>query len=892
MFRTHHYTGRIGDTHVVPEIGPINQGFKRGLAPNELRKGKPRTQELRLYGVKTCRGQRYRYQTSLKLLICKGLFANYGRVTVSRSDGASGGSHGGRGGERSGSSNPIYGDFTDPGDPGSGGGTIWLGEAAGNGGGLIRIVAQTLNLEGVIRVDGGIGALAGAGGGSGGGLRIDVGTLAGNGQITAGGGIGRSRPGRFGGGGGWGRIAVYYQSAPTFNFAGISAAGGAGSAAPNGQDGTVFLQQQTFVGWAPVGMDPPILRVEARPIRSLVPNSFPVHSAATRSDGKYLKVPVLKKEVAEIQSPFSPTEGIERKTYRALTLPAVVSGPKNRYLEMAANNAGADGDFDPIYTYDLNGNRVAMIDPTGLTIYTYNALNRLTSITNPSGQTTTFTYDALSRRTSMTHDNGVETTYSYDVASQLLSLVHQLGATTINSFIYTYDDVGNRLSKTDNNGTAEYTYDALNRLVEAVNPLPSNPLESFTYDEVGNRVDSNQNGLSTFNVANQLNEDPDFTYAYDANGNQIQKMDKTTLLSTQFEYNAENQLIRVVREDGSVVTYKYDGLGRRIAKDVDGVVTGYIYDKEDILLELDGSNNIVARYTHGPGIDEPLIMERDLDSSGTFGASEKFSYQADGLGSVIELTDASGIVARTYVYDSFGQIVDQVGTLLNPYTYTGREFDEESGLYYYRERYYEPRTGRFLQTDPARGILRIPTTQNPYLYVGNNPIIRTDPSGQFLVTASTIIVSGRIGGTLGAVNAALTGQDPFVGAALGAGAGITITIATAALAGSAVVTAIGVTGTVFVGALTGAALGGLADWSLQVETNLVKGKSAFADISGSSIALSALTGSVAGVFGLAGLPAVTSILPAASDFLLRFLGQPTPGLSAGLACPVPGLSSP
>ena len=407
-----------------------------------------------------------------------------------------------------------------------------------------------------------------------------------------------------------------------------------------------------------------------------------------------------------------------------MTLPSVVSGPKTRYLEMAANNAAAEGDFDPIYTSDLNGNRVLMIDPTGLTTYTYDALNRLTSITNPSGQTTTFIYDTLSRRTSMTHDNGVVTTYTYDVASQLLSLVHQLGATTINSFTYTYDDVGNRTSKMDNNGTADYTYDALNRLVEAMNPLPSNPLESFTYDDVGNRVDSNQNGISTFNVANQLSEDAEFTYTYDANGNQIQRTDKATLLSTQFEYDAENQLIRVVREDGSIGNYEYDGLGRRIKKDVAGVITRYIYDNEDILLELDETNTIVARYTHGPGIDEPLIIERDLDASGTFEASEKFFYQVDGLGSVTELTDSTGLVARAYAYDSFGKIILQSGTLLNPYTYTGRELDEETGFYFYRARYYDPQAGRFISEDP------FPSGMNFYIYVENNPINFVDPSGE------------------------------------------------------------------------------------------------------------------------------------------------------------------
>jgi len=91
------------------------------------------------------------------------------------------------------------------------------------------------------------------------------------------------------------------------------------------------------------------------------------------------------------------------------------------------------------------------------------------------------------------------------------------------------------------------------------------------------------------------------------NGNLTQKTNKTTSAFTLYEYDAEDKLFRVVREDGSIVNYKYDGFGRRIEKEVDSVVTQYIYDNEDILLELDGSNNIVARYTHGLGIDEPLI---------------------------------------------------------------------------------------------------------------------------------------------------------------------------------------------------------------------------------------------------------------------------------------------
>ena len=128
-------------------------------------------------------------------------------------------------------------------------------------------------------------------------------------------------------------------------------------------------------------------------------------------------------------------------------------------------------------------------------------------------------------------------------------------------------------------------------------------------------------------------------------------------------------------------TYRYDGLGRRIEKVANGQTTRYIYDGEDILLEYDGANVLQARYTHGPGIDEPIAVTK---------GSATYFYHQDGLGTVTDLTNATGATAKSYAYDAYGNILESPGALEQPYTYTGREFDSESGLYYYRAWYYDP----------------------------------------------------------------------------------------------------------------------------------------------------------------------------------------------------------
>jgi RHS repeat-associated protein len=300
----------------------------------------------------------------------------------------------------------------------------------------------------------------------------------------------------------------------------------------------------------------------------------------------------------------------------------------------------------------------------------------------------------------------------YDPASQVTNILHQLTASSsqINKADYLYNGVGNRTSLTDKRGAQTFGYDNLDQLTSASHPMLATP-QSFAYDPVGNRT----TGGTVVNAGNQLTADTNHTYQYDDNGNLVRKTLLATGSYTQYTYDAENRLTQV--EDfvagnptpAFTSTYRYDGLGRRIEKVANGQTRRYVYDFEDILLEYDGANTLLARYTHGPRIDEPIAVTR---------GSSTYFYHADALGSVSELTDSGGAVAKSYIYDSFGSVLDQSGTVENSYTYAGRELDSESGLYYFRTRYYDPRIGRFLRKDPVGLIAGV----NLYAFVGNNPV--------------------------------------------------------------------------------------------------------------------------------------------------------------------------
>jgi RHS repeat-associated protein len=376
--------------------------------------------------------------------------------------------------------------------------------------------------------------------------------------------------------------------------------------------------------------------------------------------------------------------------------------------------------FTTAYSYDAASNRTGFTDPeSGSSTYAYDTLNRLQTLTPPSAISSGnfgLGYDALSRRTSLTRPNSVNTSYSYDNLSRLLSVTHAKSGTTLDGASYTVDNAGNRTAKTDQRAsvTSNYTYDAIYELTQVTQS--STTTESYSFDPVGNRTASL--GVSTYtnNSSNELTSTSSASYTYDNNGNTLTKVVGSN--TTQYFWDYENRMSSVTLPgSGGTVSFKYDPFGRRIYKSSSSGTSVFAYDGDNLVEETNSSGTAIARYSQGLNIDEPLAMLRSSTTS---------FYQADGLGSITSLSNTTGSLAQTYTFDSFGNQTASSGSLTNPFQYTARESDPETGLYYYRARYYDPTAGRFLTEDPLEFGGSGP---NFYTYVFNSAINLLDPTG-------------------------------------------------------------------------------------------------------------------------------------------------------------------
>ncbi|MDD4910184.1 MAG: DUF4329 domain-containing protein [Candidatus Omnitrophica bacterium] len=375
------------------------------------------------------------------------------------------------------------------------------------------------------------------------------------------------------------------------------------------------------------------------------------------------------------------------------------------------------GNKSVFYEYDANSNRTKLTYPDNTYItYIYDELNRLTNVVAPfmgqSGAVASYTYDPLSRRTRLDYPNNTYSLYDYDPASRLTTLTN-VSNSIPNPYSYTYDNAGNRLTMQTEQGDHSYEYDKTYQLTAVNYPDGFAFFDTaYDYDETGNRTTN-----YTTNNLNQYTKVGTTNYAYDANGNLANDG------SFAYAYDYENRLIsasslRPATNLGGEAIYTYDPFGRRTSKTVDGKTTNFLYDGDQIIAEYDDQGNPTKKYIYGPGIDEPICM------IGSGGLNLRCYYHFDGFGSVTALTDSSGSTVESYTYDAYGK-PSTASSIGNPYMFTGREYDLETGLYYYRARHYSPMLGRFLQRDPFDYM----DGSNLYKYVRNNPVNLLDPWG-------------------------------------------------------------------------------------------------------------------------------------------------------------------
>jgi RHS repeat-associated protein len=402
------------------------------------------------------------------------------------------------------------------------------------------------------------------------------------------------------------------------------------------------------------------------------------------------------------------------------------------------------------YEYDPVGNRTTMTGPDDIAnAYTYTLINQVASITDVYNNATNYYYDDGGRLTLRTYGNGTKAEFSYDEANRLTLLANKKSDDSVlSSFTYEVDKTGNRTKRTTAGSamTAQalkYTYDNIYEITEVYQLEPTTEtLETFSYDDVGNRTTDSDYSNYSYNSNNQLTSYDSITFDYDKNGN-LTKKTESGVGDTVYTFDYENKITRIDYPDATYSTYKYDALARRIEKrDRNANISRYVYDGQNFVAEYDGSNNLVASYVQSLGIDRPIS---------TYRSGEMYWYHSDALGSIYQMTDSNETVARSYDYSAFGKIVSETGSLVNPFTYTAREWDTDSGLYYYRARYYDSSIGRFLSRDPfvhptgggapARpntafrilvgdaGLLKAAGTDRPYIYVMSNPVNHADPLG-------------------------------------------------------------------------------------------------------------------------------------------------------------------
>lgn len=399
------------------------------------------------------------------------------------------------------------------------------------------------------------------------------------------------------------------------------------------------------------------------------------------------------------------------------------------------------------YAYDLVGNRKSLTTQDGkTTLYGYDGLNRLTGLSSPAGSVA-YVYDKTGLVLQQTSSNGTVTSTTYDAASRPKRITLSKGVVTLNLTEYNYDINGNRTQERINRpGGAQvttYSFDAADRLTQTVLTAGADTTTtSWTYDAADNRLTENTvktgsgagsvNRSYIYDSRNQLKQISDSvagttTLTYDPQGNLKQKTQGAN--NTNFVWSARDLITEISRNGTVLGQYTSDHMGLRVSKEALDPLNPAApprrlntqWDEQQAVQDRDSSGTVIARYDFAGRHPVALWSAENGNQH----------LHADALGSIVATTNPSGAVQSETLYDAWGNPTTKAGASANKFAYTGHQADAETGLYYFKARYYDPEIGRFISQDPADGQDGKPASYHRYLYAYGNPTVYIDPTGMY-----------------------------------------------------------------------------------------------------------------------------------------------------------------
>lgn len=455
------------------------------------------------------------------------------------------------------------------------------------------------------------------------------------------------------------------------------------------------------------------------------------------------------------------------------------------------------------YTYDVYGRQTSISSGTDYRVnYTYDEYGYLDKVLDGArgdALLTDYDYDTNGYLVKETRGNGTYTVYGYSTVGYLTEKsTYSAEGTALSSFLYTYDMAGQVAEMTTLDGTWTYGYDLAGQLTSAVFAAAAgshlaDQSYAYTYDAAGNRITAEINGVVsnyTYNAMNQLLSDGEAEYTYDANGNMTSKTVIATGEVWTYTWNQDGEMISASSSTGEQYIYEYDALGNKTAvvhTDAEGneTRTEYLIDPTgygDIAAEYDSEGNLVATYAYGYG----LTSKSDVSGGAAY-------YAYDMLGSTAVVTGDDGAVLNEYVYDPCGrslyktEVLDNVFQFVGEYGVATNQCDELISM---RARWYDSSVGRFVSEDPL-GLNA--DDANLYRYCGNDFTISVDASGEIAWVPVLAGAGAVVGAGLGLWHGLKNGKEGWAlagevilaagaGAIIGAGAGL---LAAGASGGSA-----------------------------------------------------------------------------------------------------------